>query len=363
MTDAHADPLVAQLFEELDREEEAELGPIFSKFQERPPPECSARIKAAALQLDEELHAAQALARALDAEEDGDFAQVVSTMAARPPAAAKRAVMEAAQAQSFTGASSQRWDRPFAAAAVVLFSVGAGWMMGRASAPGVPSPNFAKAPAPQTQEASPAEAARVRRPKRRATSERVAAGARDRRARVGRPGAPHHPTPQGQLAQRPNKLRRAAPERRRRASPQPEASLVGLNPAGMGRHARRAPPLIFGRGQRGMEVATAQERSVALALAPDVVSQVVSAHRNRLVRCYQSSVKKNEALEGELQLLLTILPTGQVVGVETRRLQDSYLVKCLGKEMKQWTFPPFEGPAQTLLFPLQLSRAPPPETF
>jgi TonB family protein len=83
-------------------------------------------------------------------------------------------------------------------------------------------------------------------------------------------------------------------------------------------------------------------------LTPDVIRDIVDAHRAQVKQCYASSPAGKKNLPGKIVVHFVISEQGTVSesSVKEASLADEAVKACLVSEVKSWVFPkPKHGPA------------------
>jgi len=87
-------------------------------------------------------------------------------------------------------------------------------------------------------------------------------------------------------------------------------------------------------------------------LDPAAASKIVMAGARALRQCYERALKKNAALQYQagvqLELGLTVAPTGSVAGVTVKPNVDASMTECIDGAAKRWKFPKFAGSPVTI---------------
>jgi len=88
------------------------------------------------------------------------------------------------------------------------------------------------------------------------------------------------------------------------------------------------------------------------ALDPQVASKIVFQGAPALQKCYERALKKNQALQYQsgvgVTLAITVRPQGTVQGVEVTPSIDSEMTACIKTAAVRWKFPTFAGSAVTI---------------
>jgi TonB family protein len=113
--------------------------------------------------------------------------------------------------------------------------------------------------------------------------------------------------------------------------------------------------LISGTGVSGGASVTrrggiqlAQETQVSGAGAgssqrdPEVIDAIINQNKASVEYCYQSQLKLDPNLRGEIMLSFDILPTGKVGGVKIMNstMNNSKVEQCIIRSLRRWSFPP-----------------------
>jgi hypothetical protein len=88
------------------------------------------------------------------------------------------------------------------------------------------------------------------------------------------------------------------------------------------------------------------------SLDPKVASKIVFGGATALQQCYERALKKNQALQYQaglaVTLEITVRPQGTVEGVEVKPSVDGGLTTCIKTAAQRWKFPTFAGEAVTI---------------
>jgi hypothetical protein len=88
------------------------------------------------------------------------------------------------------------------------------------------------------------------------------------------------------------------------------------------------------------------------ALNPKEASKIVMQGAMALRQCYERALKKNQALQYQtglaLTLGITVKPQGSVQGVEVNPSVDNEMTTCIKTTAMRWKFPTFAGSAVTI---------------
>src|SRR5881394_2924537 len=88
------------------------------------------------------------------------------------------------------------------------------------------------------------------------------------------------------------------------------------------------------------------------ALNPKEASKVVMQGAMALRQCYERALKKNQSLQYQtglaLTLGITVKPQGSVQGVEVNPSVDHEMTACIKTTAMRWKFPTFAGSAVTI---------------
>jgi hypothetical protein len=88
------------------------------------------------------------------------------------------------------------------------------------------------------------------------------------------------------------------------------------------------------------------------ALDPSVASKIVLQGAPALRQCYERALKKNQALQFQsgvgLTLGITVKPQGTVEDVEVNPSIDSEMTSCIKGAAMRWKFPTFGGSTVTI---------------
>ena len=81
-----------------------------------------------------------------------------------------------------------------------------------------------------------------------------------------------------------------------------------------------------------------------LARLKEIGRAINSAARAQVRACYERRLKDNNLLQGNMNVLLTISPGGNVRGVSVSgSLNDSRVFSCVKKVARSWKFPKPDG--------------------
>jgi hypothetical protein len=74
---------------------------------------------------------------------------------------------------------------------------------------------------------------------------------------------------------------------------------------------------------------------------PDVIDAIINQNKASVEYCYQSQLKLNPDMRGEIMLSFDILPTGKVGGVKIQNtsLNNSKVEQCIIRSIRRWSFP------------------------
>jgi hypothetical protein len=101
------------------------------------------------------------------------------------------------------------------------------------------------------------------------------------------------------------------------------------------------------RGDSGGDIALGKG-----ALNPKEASKVVMQGAMALRQCYERALKKNQALQFQsgvaVTLGITVRPQGSVQGVEVVPSVDHEMTACIKTAAMRWKFPTFNGAAVTI---------------
>jgi hypothetical protein len=78
---------------------------------------------------------------------------------------------------------------------------------------------------------------------------------------------------------------------------------------------------------------------------PDIIDAVINQNKASVEYCYQSQLKVDPNLRGEIYLSFDILPTGKVGGVKVMNstLNNRKVEQCITRSIRRWTFPKLTG--------------------
>jgi TonB family protein len=78
---------------------------------------------------------------------------------------------------------------------------------------------------------------------------------------------------------------------------------------------------------------------------PDVIDAVINQNKASVEYCYQSQLKLDPNLRGEIYLSFDILPTGKVGGAKilNSTLNNSKVDQCIIRSVRRWSFPGLAG--------------------
>ena len=78
---------------------------------------------------------------------------------------------------------------------------------------------------------------------------------------------------------------------------------------------------------------------------PEVVDAVINQNKASVEYCYQSQLKLDPNLRGEIFLSFDILPTGKVGGVKilNSSMNNSKVEQCIIRSVRRWSFPQLSG--------------------
>jgi TonB family protein len=93
---------------------------------------------------------------------------------------------------------------------------------------------------------------------------------------------------------------------------------------------------------------TAKSNTVSAAtgtMNPEELAGFVNSKFASVRACYERRLKVNSALQGIVDLRITVLPSGKVAGVyvNSDSVGDSQMLKCVKSTVKKWRFPKPEG--------------------
>jgi hypothetical protein len=88
------------------------------------------------------------------------------------------------------------------------------------------------------------------------------------------------------------------------------------------------------------------------SLDPQVASKIVMQGAPALRQCYERALKKNQSLQYQsgvgLTLDITVRPQGTVEGVDVSPSIDAEMTSCIRTAAQRWKFPAFAGSAVTI---------------
>ena len=118
-------------------------------------------------------------------------------------------------------------------------------------------------------------------------------------------------------------------------------------------HPRGSPPP--GLGPRA--VGGPQALDLPDGLSPEAIAKVVNIHQGAMSLCVSEALKAEEQPRGQLDLEITIEPTGAVASVRvvSEAFRDTALGRCARRTVARWVFPRFEGEPVRVVFPYVLS--------
>ncbi len=81
------------------------------------------------------------------------------------------------------------------------------------------------------------------------------------------------------------------------------------------------------------------------SLEREAVQRVVRKHRHEIKHCYETQLRKDQSLAGEITVKLTLASTGHVVSSISARstLKNRALQACMHSKIRRWVFPEPEG--------------------
>jgi len=121
---------------------------------------------------------------------------------------------------------------------------------------------------------------------------------------------------------------------------------AGLNAGGVGLQKRD-----------GMLQARMEAEDTGGKLSERQVEYVVATNRSSLTSCYERHLKSDNSLAGKVVLRVEVESSGRVLSVKsmTDRIKGSMLEECMGKTIRKWQFPKFEGGSTTVELPFVLT--------
>lgn len=91
------------------------------------------------------------------------------------------------------------------------------------------------------------------------------------------------------------------------------------------------------------------------------IRQVVLRHASDVRRCYErEGLRRNPELSGQIEIQLTILPTGRVnevslAGSSINGRGVDEVVRCIASAARHWRFDRGAYPVETIVFPFRLA--------
>ena len=92
-------------------------------------------------------------------------------------------------------------------------------------------------------------------------------------------------------------------------------------------------------------------------LTQEAIFKVIAENKGSMSLCMAEAMKKGEALQGRMEVELTIGAAGKVsdAAIGTARFRTSTIGQCTVRTARRWRFPRFNGEPVTVIFPYVLS--------
>lgn len=115
----------------------------------------------------------------------------------------------------------------------------------------------------------------------------------------------------------------------------------------------------FGRPREAVPQVNVGKTKVSAGLDPDIVRRIVRAHINEIRRCYNTGLRQEPKLRGDVVVVLEIAATGKVGSSQVSRdalaPADTDVAACIAKAIGRWTFPkPIGGQSVTVVQQFEL---------